>query len=237
MDPRCGPGQGGRRVNLLVETLLWLVDPIHWSGPDGIPTRLAQHVGVTLTVIAIAGVIALPIGAWMGHTRRGEATIATLVNGSRALPTLGLVTLFALWMGIGVRAPILALVILAIPSIVAGTYSGISSASRQAVEAARALGHTSWQTLTRVEAPLAMPTIGGGFQSALLQVVATATIAAYVADVGLGRYIFAGLKSRDYPEMLAGSVLTILLALLATAGAAGVGRLYRRLTTNEGNPL
>jgi osmoprotectant transport system permease protein len=223
-------------MNLFGETLLWLADPNHWTGPDGIPTRLAQHVALTLTVIAIAGVIALPIGAWMGHTRRGEATIATLVNGSRALPTLGLVTLFALWLGIGVRAPLIALVILAIPSIVAATYSGISSASPAAVEAARALGHTSWQTLTRVEAPLAMPTIGGGFQSALVQVVATATIAAYVADVGLGRYIFAGLKSRDYPEMLAGSVLTIMLALLVTAAAAGVGHLYRMLTINERTP-
>ena len=220
-------------MNLAGETLVWLVDPLHWTGPNGIPTRLAQHVGITIAVIAIASAIALPIGAWMGHTRRGEVTIATLVNGSRALPTLGLVTLFALWLGIGVRAPIIALVILAIPSIVAATYSGISSASRSAVEAARALGHTSWQTLSRVEAPLAMPTIGGGLQSALLQVVATATIAAYVADVGLGRYIFAGLKSRDYPEMLAGSLLVILLALLATAAAAGVGRLYRRLTTHE----
>jgi osmoprotectant transport system permease protein len=223
-------------VNLVGETLLWLADPLHWTGPDGIPTRLAQHVGLTVAVIAIASAIALPIGAWMGHTRRGEATIATLVNGSRALPTLGLVTLFALWLGIGVRAPLIALVILAIPSIVAATYSGISSASRPAVEAARALGHTSWQTLSRVEAPLAMPTIGGGLQSALLQVVATATIAAYVADVGLGRYIFAGLKSRDYPEMLAGSVLVILLALLVTAAAAGVGRLYRRLTNPERTP-
>jgi osmoprotectant transport system permease protein len=220
-------------VNLAGETLVWLVDPLHWTGPNGIPTRLAQHVGITIAVIAIASAIALPIGAWMGHTRRGEVTIATLVNGSRALPTLGLVTLFALWLGIGVRAPIIALVILAIPSIVAATYSGISSASRAAVEAARALGHTSWQTLSRVEAPLAMPTIGGGLQSALLQVVATATIAAYVADVGLGRYIFAGLKSRDYPEMLAGSLLVILLAFVSTAAAAGVGRLYRRLTTHE----
>ena len=220
-------------MNLAGETLMWLVDPLHWTGPNGIPTRLAQHVGITIAVIAIASAIALPIGAWMGHTRRGEVTIATLVNGSRALPTLGLVTLFALWLGIGVRAPIIALVILAIPSIVAATYSGISSASRSAVEAARALGHTSWQTLSRVEAPLAMPTIGGGLQSALLQVVATATIAAYVADVGRGRYIFAGLKSRDYPEMLAGSLLVILLAFVSTAAAAGVGRLYRRLTTHE----
>lgn len=223
-------------MNLIGDMFLWLTDPSNWSGQNGIPIRLAQHVGLTLTVIMIAGIIALPLGAWMGHTRRGEVAIATIVNGSRALPTLGLVTLFALWLGIGVRAPIIALVILAIPSIVAATYSGISSASPPAVDAARATGHTGLQTLLRVELPLAFPTIGGGIQSALLQIVATATIAAYVADVGLGRYIFAGLKSRDYAEMLAGSLLTIILALFVTAVAAGVGALYRHLTTTEGNP-
>jgi osmoprotectant transport system permease protein len=223
-------------MNLLPETLAWLADPAHWSGSDGIPTRLAQHLGLTLAVTLLACVVALPIGAWMGHARRGEATIATIVNGSRALPTLGLVTLFALGLGIGLQAPVIALVILAVPSILAATYSGISAASRSAVDAARALGHTGWQTLTRVELPLALPVIGGGIQSALLQVVATATIAAYVADVGLGRYIFTGLKSRDYPEMLAGSLLVIVLALTMTAAAAGVGALYRTLTRNERNP-
>jgi osmoprotectant transport system permease protein len=176
-------------MNLLPETLAWLADPAHWSGSDGIPTRLAQHLGLTLAVTLLACAVALPIGAWMGHARRGEATIATIVNGSRALPTLGLVTLFALGLGIGLQAPVIALVILAVPSILAATYSGISAASGSAVDAARALGHTGWQTLTRVELPLALPVIGGGIQSALLQVVATATIAAYVADVGLGRYI------------------------------------------------
>jgi osmoprotectant transport system permease protein len=98
------------------------------------------------------------------------------------------------------------------------------------------MGNTSLQTLTRVELPLALPVIGGGIQSALVQVVATATIAAYVADVGLGRYIFTGLKSRDYPEMLGGSLLVIVLALLVTAVAAAIGRLHRSRSHLERNP-
>jgi osmoprotectant transport system permease protein len=221
-------------MNLIGETLYWFADPANWTGPSGIPVRVAQHIGLTLLVVAIAAALALPVGAWMGHRRRGEVAIATVVNGSRALPTLGVVTLFALWLGIGLAAPLLALVLLAIPSILAATYSGISAVPRPPVDAARALGHTEWQTLARVEVPLSLPVIGGGIQSALLQVVATATIAAYVADVGLGRYIFSGLKSREYPEMLAGSLLVILLALTLTAAAAGVGTIFRRFTHHEG---
>jgi osmoprotectant transport system permease protein len=223
-------------VNLIIEAFGWLGDPAHWTGPNGIPTRVAQHVALTIGVTLIALVIALPVGAWMGHRRRGEATIAAIANGARALPTLGLVTLFALALGIGLRAPVIALVILAVPSILAATSSGVSSVPPPVVDASRALGHTGSQTLRQVELPIALPVIGGGIQSALLQVVATATIAAYVADVGLGRYIFTGLKSRDYPEMLAGSLLVIALALLFTAAASAVGGIRHRITHPERLP-
>lgn len=220
-------------MNLLLEALAWLADPVNWVGPDGIPTRVGQHLALTIGVTIIAAAIALPIGMWMGHRRQGQATIALIANGARALPTLGLVTLFALALGIGLQAPVIALVILAIPSILAAAYSGVSSVPRAAVDAAISLGHTPSQTLRRVEVPIALPVIGGGIQSALLQVVATATIAAYVADVGLGRYIFAGLRSRDYPEMLAGSLLVIGLALLITAGAAATAAVHRRIAHPE----
>lgn len=218
-------------MNLPAETAAWLLDPAHWTGPRGIPVRLAEHLGVTLIVTLIAIVLGVPLGAWMGHRRRGQATVAAAANTARALPTLGLVTIFALWLGIGLQAPIIALVILALPSVLAASYSGIASVPQPTVDAARALGHTPWQTVARVELPLALPVIGGGIQSALLQVVATATIAAYVADIGLGRYIFTGLKSRDYPEMLAGSLLVIALALLLTAVASGIGRTHHHFTT------
>ncbi|MCW3492667.1 ABC transporter permease [Microbacterium sp. SSM24] len=222
-------------MNLFAETIAWFADPAHWVGPSGIPARTAQHIAVTLIVTVIAIIVAVPAGAWMGHSHRGQGTVAAIANAARALPTLGLVTVFALWLGIGLRAPLIALVILAVPSMLAASYSGVANVPRSTSDAARAVGHTSVQTLTKVELPLALPVIGGGIQSALLQVVATATVAAYVADIGLGRYIFAGLKSRDYPEMLAGSILVILLALSFTAAATGLGKLHRHIIRTQGD--
>jgi osmoprotectant transport system permease protein len=130
------------------------------------------------------------------------------------LPTLGLLTLVALWIGIGLGAPYVALTILAIPPILAGAYTGFEAVDRVTVDAARAVGMSEWQIVTKVEIPLGLPLLIGGIRSATLQVVATATLAAYIADFGLGRYLFAGLKTRDYSEMLGGSILVILLALV-----------------------
>ena len=220
-------------MNVFVEALGWLAEPAHWSGPTSIPVRVIQHLALTLGVTFIACAIAIPLGAWMGHRHRGEATIVLAANATRALPTLGLVTLVALGLGIGLGAPIVALVVLAVPSVLAAAYSGVANVTPDAVDAGRALGYTPLQTLTRVEVPLALPVIGGGVQSALLQVVATATIAAYVSDAGLGRFVFAGLRSLDYAEMLAGSLLIIGLALVLTGLATAVGAFYRRATTTE----
>jgi osmoprotectant transport system permease protein len=122
--------------------------------------------------------------------------------------------LFALWLGIGLQAPILALVILAIPPLLAGAYAGLESVDRRTIDAARAVGMRETQIVGKVELPLSLPIIVGGIRSAALQIIATATLAAYVADFGLGRFIFEGLKTRDYGEMLGGSILVIILALV-----------------------
>ena len=94
-----------------------------------------------------------------------------------------------------------------------------------AVDGARASGMTEMQVLTRVELPLAAPLVIGGIRSAFLQVIATATLAAYVGSGGLGRYLFLGLKTQDYPQMLAGSILVIALAALGDLAFAGLQRL------------
>ena len=114
-------------MNLFTETIAWFADPAHWTGPSGIPTRTAQHIAITILVTLITVVVAVPLGAWMGHSHRGQATIAAAANATRALPTLGLVTLLALWLGIGLGAPMIALVILAIPSVLAATYAGVAN--------------------------------------------------------------------------------------------------------------
>ena len=201
-------------MNLVIDALAWLADPANWTGAGSIPQRLVEHLWVSLVVLAIAAAIALPVGGAVGHTGRGREVAVRVSGGLRALPTLGVLTLFGLWIGIGLRAPILALVILAIPPLLAGAYAGFESVDRRTIDAARAMGMREGQIVGKVELPLGMPIVVGGIRSATLQIIATATLAAYIADEGLGRFIFSGLKTRDYGEMLGGSILVILLALL-----------------------
>jgi len=201
-------------MSLFGEALRWIGDGSHWGGPGGIDTRLVQHLWVTFAAVAIAAVLAVPLGVLIGHTGRGRLVVVALAGAVRAVPTLGLLTLLGLALGIGVEAPLLALVALAFPSLLAGAYAGIEAADRGAVDAARAVGMSEWQVVTRVELPLGASVLLGGVRAATLQVVATATLAAYISDTGLGRYLFSGLKSRDYAQMLAGALLVAALALV-----------------------
>lgn len=195
----------------------WLSEASNWTGTNGILARLAEHLAITGGVVLAGAALALPVGALIGHSGRGGGAVAAIAGAVRALPTLGLLTIFGLWFGIGLGAPMLALLVLAVPPLLAGAYSGIDSADRTTVDAARAIGLTEWQILRDVELPAAAGILMGSLRSAILQVVATATLAAYTADAGLGRFIFAGMKTRDYGEMLGGALLVVLLALALDA--------------------
>lgn len=208
----------------LVEAFQWIADPAHWGGPSGIWARIVEHLWVTFLALLAAALVALPAGVLIGHTGRGAGAVGAFTGAFRAIPTLGLLTLFGLLLGIGLSAPMLALIILAIPSLLAGAYSGIHSIDPTIPGAARAIGMSPAQVITRVELPLALPVLIGGIRAATLQIVATATLAAYTADYGLGRYLFAGLKTRDYPQMIGGAVLVIALALILELLLAAVQR-------------
>lgn len=212
-------------MSVASESLAWLTDGAHWVGAEGIPRRLVEHVGYSALTVVIAAVVAVPLGLWIGHTGRWQRLAVGASGALRALPTLGLLTWFALLVGIGLTAPILALVILAVPPLLAGTYAGLESVDRQTIDAARAMGFTEWQVLSRVEIPLALPLLVGGFRSATLQVIATATVAAFVGLGGLGRYVIDGQAFRDYPQMVGGSVLVTALALIADGLFVGAQRL------------
>ncbi len=201
-------------MNLLGEAIDWLSDPANQSGPDGIWARLLEHVWYTALIVAIAALITIPLGYLVAHTGRGRGLVVVTSGAARALPTLGVITLIALWLGIGLLAPLIALVVLAIPSVLAGAYAGVEAVDRRTVDAARALGMSEWQILRQVEIPLGLPLLLGGLRAATLQVVATATLAAYVGAGGLGRFLFLGLKTQDYPMMLAASLLVVALALV-----------------------
>ena len=201
-------------MNLLMDALGWLAEPTHWVGAASIPVRLLQHLGLTFGVVALAALIALPLGIMIGHTGRFRFLIVATSGAARAIPTLGVLTLAGLWFGIGLAAPVLALLVLAIPPMLTATYTGIDSADPRAVDAARAIGLKEWQIIRFVELPAARTLILGGLRSTTLQVLATATLAAYTADAGLGRYLYIGLKTRDYGQMIAGAILVVALALV-----------------------
>jgi osmoprotectant transport system permease protein len=199
---------------VFAQILQWLTDPTNWSGPLGVPERLLEHLEYTLMSVAIGALIAIPLGAFIGHTGRGSFLVAGLANGLRALPELGLLILLVLLIGIGVLPVVLALVVLAIPPLLAGTYAGISNVDRSVVDAARGMGMRESSVLWRVEIPNALPLILGGLRTAMLQVIATATIAAYVALGGLGRYVIDGQAIRNYAEMVSGAILIAALAII-----------------------
>jgi osmoprotectant transport system permease protein len=208
-----------------VNLLGYLSNPANWSGTQGIPVRLVEHLGYTALTLLVAVVIAVPLGAWIGHTGRGGFLVVGMANGLRALPTLGLLVLIVGATGLGLLGPITALVILAVPPILAGTYAGVRNVDPAVVDAARGMGMRGREVLLGVELPNALPLIIGGIRSSVLQVISTATIAAYVALGGLGRYIIDGLAVRDFPQMIAGSLLVALLAIVVDLLLAGLQKL------------
>lgn len=203
----------------------WFAATGRWSGSDGIPARVLEHLGYTALAVVIAAAIALPLGALVGHTRRGGLAVVGVANGLRALPELGVLVLFVLLLGLGLLPPTLALVLLAIPPLLAGAYSGVAGADAGAVDAARGMGMRGHQVLLQVEVPAAVPLVLGGLRFATLQVVATATIAAYVGLGGLGRFIIDGFSVRDFPQMLGGAVLVAVLSIVLELVLQALGRL------------
>lgn len=229
-------------MNLFLDAWNYLSDGANWGGDTGIDHRLLQHLWYSLLAVALSAVVAVPLGLVIGHTRRGSALLVGFANAMRALPTLGLLTFLVLLLGLGLIPPLLALVTVGIPPLLAGAYAGIANVPAEVVDASRAMGMNERQILFRVEVPNAVPVMLGGLRGATLQVVATATIAAYVNMGGLGRYIFDGIGLYRYDLVLVGALLVAALALILDAilaaavwvSAPGTGRLTR--TPVEGKP-
>lgn len=199
---------------MINDMLSYLGDAANWTGTAGIPARLGEHLWYSFLAVLAASIIAVPLGVFIGHTGVGKVLLVSASNVLRALPSLGIMTLLVLLMGVGLLPPVIALVLIAIPPILAGVYAGVANVEPAVVDAARAIGMKDSRIILQVELPLALPLILGGLRGAILQVIATATIAAYVNLGGLGRYIFDGLALYDYGQVLVGAVLVTALALV-----------------------
>ncbi|MET9114658.1 ABC transporter permease [Streptomyces longwoodensis] len=211
-------------MNLLHFINAFFGDGAHWHGYNGIPTRVGEHVGYTLEALAIAALIALPVGLVTGHYGRGGNVLAMIAVAGRALPTFGLLVLMTLMVGFGMVNVMTPLVVLAVPPILVTTYEAMRSVDPSPVDAARGMGMSEAGVLFQVELPAALPLILGGLRSGAIQIVSTATIAAYVSLGGLGRYIVDGLYQRDYEKVVGGATLVAGLALVTLAVFWALGR-------------
>ncbi|UXA07008.1 ABC transporter permease subunit [Mycobacterium sp. SMC-2] len=219
-------------MNFVQRAIAYLLTADNWTGPVGLAARVLEHLEYTAVAVGASALIAIPAGLIIGHTGRGTLLMVGAVNGLRALPTLGVLLLGTLLFGLGMGPPLVALMLLGVPALLAGTYAGIANVDPTVVDAARAMGMTEAQVLW-VEARNALPLILGGLRSATLQVVATATVAAYASLGGLGRYLIDGIKEREFHLALVGALMVAalalaldgLLALAVWASVPGTGRL------------
>ncbi|MFJ9665341.1 ABC transporter permease [Streptomyces sp. NPDC101219] len=212
-------------MNVLTFVDAFFSDAAHWHGYDGIPRRLLEHLQYTLLALGVAAVIGLPVGLLTGHTGRGGNAVAFVANAARALPSFGLLVLVVLLIGFGLLPVMIPLVVLAVPPILVTTYEAVRTVDPSPVDAARGMGMRESRILFQVELPVALPLVLSGLRSAAIQIVSTATIAAYVSLGGFGRYIIDGLYQRDYAKVVGGATLVALLALLTLGVFWAAGRL------------
>ena len=189
---------------------------------------------LTVTALLIAMLAALPVALWLGHLGRGGFLAINVSNVGRAVPTFAVLVLLSTgpdWgtdtlgpYGRAGLATLIALVLFALPPIITNAYVGVREVDPDIVEAARGMGMAEWQVFAEVELPLALPVVAAGVRLALVQVWATATIAALVAGPGLGTIIVAGFYNGDYGKGLAGAFVVAVFALVLEGLAALVQR-------------
>jgi len=208
-------------MDIFLGALAWLADPAHWTGADGIPTRLIEHLTVSGLSLLVAALVALPLGLYIGHTGRGALLAVNVANVGRAVPSYAVLVMilpislrfFPQTGGLDFIPTFGAMTLLAIPPIVINAYAGLREVDRDLIEAAKGMGMRDLQLLRKVEVPLALPVVLGGLRTASVQVIATATLGAIVALGGLGRYIIDGIARREYDRMVAGVILVAALAI------------------------
>jgi osmoprotectant transport system permease protein len=206
-------------VNLIQQALVWLNDPLNWTNPDGILARTAQHLYLSGLAVLLGILVAWPIGIWLGHIRRGGGFVVAVANVTRGIPTVSLLTILPLtFIGEGTVPIVLALAVFAVPPLLANAFLGMREVDPEVRDAALGMGMSGRQVVTRVELPLAVPYLAAGLRTAVVQVLATATLATLVGGGGLGPIISLGFGlglAAGGGQVIAGGVLVILLCLFA----------------------
>ncbi|MGQ0629792.1 MAG: ABC transporter permease [Sporichthyaceae bacterium] len=207
--------------------LMWdyMSESDNWRGADGIAARLAEHAGLSALALLGAIAIALPIGAIIGHGRRGDDLPIALGALGRLMPALGVFCYLALKGDGGDSTVLTGLILLAIAPIITAAYTGLRLLDRAAVDSARGSGLSPAAVLLTVELPMAMPALVRGVRTASRQVVAMTAVGAFVGSGGLGRLIIDGQapEVRDYGQVATGGVLIAAVAIAADIVIVAIG--------------
>jgi osmoprotectant transport system permease protein len=210
-------------MNFLHEVFVWFNDPLNWSGQDGVPVRVLQHLILSVGAVLIAAAVAVPGGALLGRSRLRGTVLINLANVGRAIPSFAVLVLGVIWLGLGSTPVLITLTLLALPPIFVFTFTALRGVDRAIVESARGMGMTESRLLRRVQLPVARPLILSGLRLSSAAVIATATLAALIGGGGLGRLIVDGFSTRDFPQVFAGTVLVVGLVALSEAFFSALG--------------
>lgn len=214
---------------MIQDAFSYLTHWSNWTGPSGLLVDLGQQLLLSITALLVAVVIGLPIALWLGHLGKGGFLAINISNIGRAVPTFAVLVLLSVGpAGTGTVGPygrasvatLISLTLFALPPIITNTYVGMREVDKDTLESARGMGMTGMQLFREVELPLATPLMLTGLRLALVQVWATATIAALVAGPGLGDVITLGFLRSDYGQALGGAIVVALVALVLEGGAA-----------------
>ncbi len=201
---------------------------LHFIARDGVnqagdPTLLylaLRHLEISGAAMALASAVALPLGTWLGHRRRGSFVAINLANLGRALPELAVIAIGVALIGLGFRNVLLALFVLAVPPMLTNAYVGVAGVDPDVVDAARGMGMRDWEIVVRVELPMALPIIFAGVRISAIFVIATATITSLAGYSGTLGDIIANEASYGPAGVLGAAICVAVLALAVDAALA-----------------
>lgn len=173
-----------------------------------------EHIKLVTIAVALAIVIGVPIGILISYVKKLNKPVLGLANIVQAIPSMALLGFTIPLLGIGTLPAIVMVVLYSLLPIIKNTYIGIQNISSQTLEAATGIGLTKWQILTKIQIPLALPVIMGGIRISAVSAVGLMTLAAFVGASGLGYLIYAGIRSVNNMQILAGAIPACILALL-----------------------
>jgi osmoprotectant transport system permease protein len=220
-------------VHFLIDVWHWLTSGDQWRGGEGVPHLLANHLRVSISSLVVSAAIAVPLGSWLGHRGVGGVVAINIANIGRAIPIYALLVLAVQIFGItsprgfgwtGSFVAFVPLVLLGIPPMLTNSYIGVRDVGDELVDAARGMGLSEGEILRRVEVPVAMPLIMAGIRTAMVGIIATATLASFTGVDTLATPIYIGLSTNDNVALFGGALLVALLAVMADLVLALVQR-------------